>query len=97
MYITWFNSNKPFVKQIVKVASEGGVVLSKVGGARESENRGGYSARSNTYIATSTNNIIILILVCVWGLPNIRYKNHALETQVHVYCCGLLHVYTCTN
>ena len=57
MYITWFNSNKPVVKQIVKVASEGGMVLSKVGGVRESENRGGYSARSKTYITTSTTII----------------------------------------
>ena len=45
---TLFSSKRPSDKQVVKVASEGGVVQSKVGGASEREKSGGYSARSTT-------------------------------------------------
>ena len=45
---TLFSSSRPLDKQVVKVAREGGVVQSRVGGAKERENKGEYSARSNT-------------------------------------------------
>ena len=46
--ITLFRSSSPLDRQVVNVAREGGVVQSRVGGVKERENKGGYSARSNT-------------------------------------------------
>ena len=55
IYNTLLSNNKPLDKQVVKVASEGSVVQSKVGAASDNENNGGYSARSNTYERVSVH------------------------------------------